>query len=102
MYLFTDPELISVTIAAARRGLEVRVLLDANRLPLELDLHGFPNKKTIHRLTNANIPIRVYCCEPGQEMHMKVALFDEDKVILGSTNWTRGSFTVNSENCFFI
>lgn len=102
MYLFTDPELTSAIIAAAKRGLEVRVLLDANRLPLEFDLHGFPNKKTIHKLIKANIPVRIYRCEPGQEMHTKVALFDEDKVIVGSTNWTRGSFTANSESSFFI
>jgi phosphatidylserine/phosphatidylglycerophosphate/cardiolipin synthase-like enzyme len=101
MYLFIDSELVSAIIEAAGKGLEVRVLLDGNPLPLDLDLHGFPNKRIIQRLMKANVPVRVFCCEPGQEMHMKVALLDDDKIVVGSTNWTKGSFTSNSESCFF-
>ena len=35
-------------------------------------------------------------------MHMKLALFDDDSVVVGSTNWTTGSFSSNSESCFHI
>jgi cardiolipin synthase A/B len=102
MFLFTDEDLVGAVIAASRRGVDVRVLLDANRLALELDLHGFPNKVTIQKLMRAAVPVRVFVAEPGQEMHMKVALFDDHRAVVGSTNWTTGSFRFNSEGCLAI
>ncbi|NOY77552.1 MAG: DUF1669 domain-containing protein, partial [Calditrichaeota bacterium] len=102
MYLLSDPALITGLIGAFKRGIDVRVLLDANRLPLEFDLGGFPNKAAIQKLLRENIPVRLYRCAPGQEMHMKVALFDDDEVVVGSTNWTYASFAANSESCFFM
>jgi phosphatidylserine/phosphatidylglycerophosphate/cardiolipin synthase-like enzyme len=102
MYLFIDPDLCAAVIEAHKRGIDVRVLLDAKPLPLDLDFHGFPNKRVIHRLLQAGVPTRVYRSNPGQEMHMKLALFDDDSVVVGSTNWTTGSFTSNSESCFHV
>ena len=102
MYLLSEPRILADLMAAHRRGIDVRVLLDANRLPLELDLKGFPNKRAIGKLLKAGLPVRVYRCLPGQEMHLKMALFDDDRALIGSTNWTVASFTANSESCFFI
>ncbi len=102
MYLLSDQDLINELISTYNRGIEIRILLDANRLPLEFDLAGFPNKAAIHKLLKAKIPVKIYRCAPGQEMHMKLALFDNDEVMVGSTNWTFASFNANSESCFFI
>jgi phosphatidylserine/phosphatidylglycerophosphate/cardiolipin synthase-like enzyme/radical SAM superfamily enzyme YgiQ (UPF0313 family) len=102
MYLLSDSDLISALIDANRKGCKVQVILDANRLPLELNLHGFPNKRAAHLLLQAGIPVRIYQSLDGQEMHMKMALFDGHKIFLGSHNWTYGSFIFNSEGSFFI
>ncbi|NOX87800.1 MAG: radical SAM protein [Calditrichaeota bacterium] len=102
MYLFSDSRLIAEIINARKRRVEIKALLDANRLPLEFDLGGFPNKATVQKLLSAKIPVRIFRCEAGQEMHAKLVLFDDDEIVVGSTNWTYASFTANSESCVFI
>ena len=102
MYLLSDNEILNALIVAKRRGIEIKVILDANRLPLELDLHGFPNKQAVEVLMKNGIPVKIFRSSRGSEMHLKMALFDDQKIFIGSCNWTYGSFTFNSEGSFFI
>jgi phosphatidylserine/phosphatidylglycerophosphate/cardiolipin synthase-like enzyme len=102
MYLLSDNEILNALIVAKRRGIEIKVILDANRLPLELDLHGFPNKRAVEVLIKNGIPLKIFRSPWGSEMHLKMALFDDQKIFIGSCNWTYGSFTFNSEGSFFI
>jgi phosphatidylserine/phosphatidylglycerophosphate/cardiolipin synthase-like enzyme len=96
-------DVLDEVIAAHRRGLDVRVLLDP-LLPREylpralgplrrLPPGGVMNAGAVRKLTEAGVRVHLY--RPADDfwlLHMKLALFDDRSAIVGSTNWTRGGF----------
>jgi cardiolipin synthase len=96
-------DLLDEVVAAKERGVEVRILLDPQDmreyLPRPLQLLGsrFPkgvlNALALKKLLEAGVNVRLY--EVGKTfalLHLKMALFDSRRAIVGSTNWTRGGF----------
>ena len=85
-------DLADALIACHKRGLSVRVLLDP--------LVSYPwlpaaplNAGAVDALVRANVPIHFY--RLGRDvlrLHLKMALFDGERAIAGSTNWTRAGF----------
>ena len=51
------------------------------------------NKKLIKELEEDNVKIII----PKDKMHMKVAIFDNKFLLMGSMNWTKESFKENHE-----
>jgi len=96
-------DLLDELIAAERRGVDVRILLDPlsveEYLPAWLGalrgrtpLSGILNASAVEKLLRcAGVALRLY--RVGSDfclMHLKMALFDGRSAIVGSTNWTRG------------
>lgn len=77
---------------AHRRGVEVRVLLDANSDAFGLKKGGIPNRQAAMELNNAGITVR-WCHTVGEQCHTKLlARRDQSgraQLLLGSANFTR-------------
>ena len=87
VYTLTDPEVIVRLVAAHRRGVTVRVLLDPNQA---YNLHGYAV------LRAGGVEVRWYPVPPGTLLHAKIGLFD-GQLVLGSANWTLSGLGVNHE-----
>ncbi|MBO9539524.1 phosphatidylserine/phosphatidylglycerophosphate/cardiolipin synthase family protein [bacterium] len=97
---FSDLEVVDGLIAAHRRGLDVRVLVDRHNtnekyVPLAhyVNIYGMPNLSPVSRLVQAKVPVKWF--DPVQrdsELHMKMTVLDGNKAMLGSTNYTYQAF----------
>ena len=82
---------------ARKRGVDVEVLLDQNRL-----FSGDPSSEFEAKNRHAyeylrSNGVRAGFDGPASYSHSKLIVIDESVVILGSTNWSRESFTRNAE-----
>ncbi|WP_336703146.1 phospholipase D family protein [Pantoea dispersa] len=93
-YSFTSPEVVRALVAARRRGVDVRVVVDdkGNR--------SKASQAALNVLANAGIPLRTN----GQYkiMHDKVIVTDGQNVETGSFNYTRSAAESNSENALVV
>lgn len=92
-YSFTSPDVVKSLVAAKRRGVDVRVVVDdrGNR--------SRASQSAMNVVVNAGIPLRTN----GQYkiMHDKVIITDGQNVQLGSYNYTRAAES-NSENALVV
>lgn len=92
-YSFTSPDVVKSLVAARRRGVDVRVVVDdrGNR--------SRASQSAMNVVVNAGIPLRTN----GQYkiMHDKVIITDGQNVQLGSYNYTRAAES-NSENALVV
>lgn len=93
-YSFTSPEVVKSLVAAKRRGVDVRVVVDdkGNR--------SQASRAAMNVVISAGIPLRTN----GQYkiMHDKVIITDGQNVELGSFNYTRSAANANSENALVV
>lgn len=93
-YSFTSPDVVKSLVAARRRGVDVRVVVDdrGNR--------SRASHSAMNVVVNAGIPLRTN----GQYkiMHDKVIITDGQNVQLGSYNYTRSAAESNSENALVV
>lgn len=87
VYTLTDAEVVSRLVAAHRRGVDVRVILDPNQA---YNLHA----RDV--LVAAGVPVRWYPVPQGALLHAKIGMFDR-LLVLGSANWTLSGLGVNHE-----
>lgn len=93
-YAFTSPDVALALIAAHRRGIDVRVVVDAEA-----------NKKAagqaaLNLLTGAGIAVRTISDYPA--MHDKVVVIDGRSTQTGSFNYSRAAAKANSENVMVL
>lgn len=93
-YSFTSPEVVKGLIAAKRRGVDVKVVLD------ERGNHSKSSVAAISLLVNAGIPVRLDSHYKIQ--HDKVIVTDGRNVETGSFNYTRSADRSNSENALLL
>ncbi|MFI5294341.1 MAG: phospholipase D family protein [Thermodesulfovibrionales bacterium] len=86
-YSFTSKEIAGALVQAARKGLDVRVVVDKSQL-------GEKYTAAIY-LANQNVPVRVDSMYAIQ--HQKVITVDSRSVELGSFNFTASARDRNSE-----
>jgi len=92
VFYLTNKWVTAELIAAARRGVAVRVIVDAT---------SAGNGYTKHELLRvAGVPVKVE--NWGGKMHMKAAVIDGEFLIVGSMNWTRAGEDTNDENTLLI
>lgn len=92
VFFLTHKHIVADLIDAYRRGVRVRVILDAT---------GAKNGYTKHELLRAaGIAVKVE--HWGGKMHMKSAVVDGETVITGSMNWTSSGDTKNDENTIIV
>jgi len=88
VFTITDDRITSAILRAQRRGIDVRIITDAEKV---VDLGS-----DIPQLQDAGIAVRVDRSE--HHMHHKFAIFDDARLLTGSYNWTRGAAEHNMEN----
>jgi phosphatidylserine/phosphatidylglycerophosphate/cardiolipin synthase-like enzyme len=92
VFYLTDKRVTSELIAAHRRGVDIRIIIDGTAAQ-----NGY-SKHEVLRL--AGIPVKVETW--GGKMHMKSVSIDHERVILGSMNWTGAGSNTNDENTLLI
>ena len=92
VFFLTNKAITKDLLDAHRRGVEIRVILDAT---------AAKNGYTKHELLReVGIPVKVEVW--GGKMHMKSAAIDGEYVIAGSMNWTSAGEWDNDENTLII
>ena len=91
-YSFTDAPIAKAILAASKRGVEVKVVVDKSQKTERYSI--------VNTLKNANIP--VYVDEKPAIAHNKVMLFDTNMVFTGSFNFTTSAQNRNVENGLLI
>ena len=87
MFVFSDPALLKATIAAKRRGVKVRVMLNAQRRTGERD-----NETTRKALRRAGIDVKD--ASPSFDLtHEKSMVVDDRSAFVKSLNWTTKNLT---------
>lgn len=89
-YSFTAPDIMKALIAAKRRGVDVKIVVDENGNT------GRASRAAMNLVTNAGIPLRVNSNYKIQ--HDKVIIVDGRHVETGSFNYTASAEKYNSEN----
>lgn len=88
VFTISDDRITQAILQARRRGVDVRILTDNEKL--------FDKGSDIRQLAAAGIPVRVD--ESANHMHHKFAIFDNRILLTGSYNWTRSAALYNHEN----
>lgn len=101
MFTMDDDREIAALKAAKARGVNVRVILNnSSDKQGELTPLGNPffNIEAVRALQSVGIPVKWFRNPPGtDEMHAKVAIFDRELALGGSTNWVHSSNIDNHE-----
>jgi phosphatidylserine/phosphatidylglycerophosphate/cardiolipin synthase-like enzyme len=74
--------LVDLLIGAARRGVDVTVILDKTS-----GFEAVDNDNSARRLLAGGVKVKSE--DPENQTHAKFLILDDDAVIVGSTNWTR-------------
>ena len=92
IFFLTHNSLSKELVKAQKRGVDVRIILDAT---------GASNGYSKHKyLREHGIKLKVE--NWGGKMHMKSAVIDRKHIIVGSMNWTKAGDTKNDENTIII
>ena len=93
MFVLSDRLVLDALVAAAHRGVHVRVLLDPSQPQ---------NAASMAVLASAGALVRLYAQAGDELLHAKLAIFDDATVLFGSCNWSRSGFTRNHELDLFV
>ena len=85
MYNFSYKKFAKALKEAKKRGVEVTIIFDKKKIEEKESLYSYFKKHKIN------------CVIVDEKMHLKVALFDNKTMLLGSTNFTKKSFSDNYE-----
>lgn len=84
--------LLDELVQAKERGIDIKVLLDSSSYDNNLNVSNFAFAETLKKY---NIPVRFD--DPDTTTHCKFGIFDGEKVLIGSTNWTYSALEKNNE-----
>ena len=91
-FYLSHREIVAALLDAHKRGVQVRVLLDANNEAFGHKKSGIPNRQVALELHKAGIPVR-WCNTFGEQCHSKLLtlrpLAGSTQLLLGSANFTR-------------
>jgi len=88
VFTITDDRLSSALLDAHHRGIAFRVITDNDK--------AFDEGSDVDRIRRAGVPLRVD--RTRFHMHHKFAVIDDQWLLSGSYNWTRGASRDNEEN----
>lgn len=88
MFLITNKDIVNELIAAKKRGVDVKLIIEANHAKQQYTMHNLLRKE--------HIPVKVE--NWAGKMHAKTAVIDDNTIISGSANWTNSAFKYNDEN----
>lgn len=91
-FYLSHREIVAALLDAHDRGVQLRVLLDANNEAFGHQKSGIPNRQVALELHIAGIPVR-WCNTFGEQCHSKLLMFrpltGPTELLLGSANFTR-------------
>lgn len=92
-FAIADKEVLASLCEAAKRGVDVRVMLDPNK-PIV-----YQNRKSAQILEAAGVKVKWLdaSVEKEEKLHSKFAVVDDDATILGSANFTYAGLSINHE-----
>ena len=102
MYNFTNKKIAKRLKSAAKRGVKIEIIFDEKSAKKDKKrsmlyyLAKFKNI-TVYKLKGKISKNRKY----HGIMHQKVALFDHNRIIFGSANWSKSAFGKNYELVYF-
>ncbi len=85
MYNFSYKDFAKDLIKASKNGVKITVLFDDKKTKKDDEVLDLLKENGIKTIINKD----------KNKMHLKVALIDSSKAIIGSTNWTKESFEEN-------
>ena len=88
MFLITNKKIVQSLINAHKRGVKIKLIIDAH--------HALQPYSKHEQLRKAGIKVKVENW-PGK-MHAKTVIIDDKTIISGSANWTHSAFNFNDEN----
>jgi len=92
IFYLSHRDIMEALINASRRGVDIRVLLDANRDAFGREKGGVPNRQAAMELNNNGVAVR-WCNTHGEQCHSKLLLRQDTdgraRILLGSANFTR-------------
>lgn len=89
VYSINNLNIVDSLIKAKDKGVKIRILTDR--------LQAFGKSSKVKLLHDAGFDIKVHSV--NRIMHHKFAIFDNEKAIEGSFNWTHSASTKNAEDC---
>ncbi|MCT2529786.1 phospholipase D-like domain-containing protein [SAR92 clade bacterium H921] len=92
IFFLTHKNIAIELVEEHKRGVKVRIIIDATGATNEYSKHQFLREK--------GIPVKIE--NWGGKMHMKSALVDGKHLITGSMNWTSAGESKNDENTLVI
>lgn len=104
-FYLAERQVVDALLAAARRGVTIRLLLDPNRDAFGFEKSGIPNRPVGNELLKKGrgaIALRWYRTH-GEQFHSKLAIVRSDQrhwIMLGSANLTRrniGDFNLEAD-----
>lgn len=108
MFYLSHRGIIKELIAAAERGVEIKLVLDPNKDAFGMKKNGIPNRQVAHEIqkkTGMSDIIRWYDTH-GEQFHTKMIIIrkeDQSIIIGGSANFTRRNIDqLNLESNIFI
>ena len=90
MFYLSEREIVKGLIAAKKRGVNVKVLLDPNKDAFGREKNGIPNRQVASELNEAGVQVR-WCNTQGEQCHSKMIIksnAQRSEMILGSANFT--------------
>lgn len=88
VFTISDDRITSEILFCKDRGVDVRIITD--------DEKAYDRGSDIHMISEAGIEVRVD--DSPSHMHHKFAIFDNERLLTGSYNWTRSAAEKNQEN----
>lgn len=89
MYNFSYKKFSKALLKAQKRGVDIKVYFDESKVK--------DNDKIYKKLRNKGILCKIL----DKKNHLKIALFDKEKLLFGSINWTKESFVNNYEILYY-
>jgi hypothetical protein len=97
MFRITNADITNATIAAFKRGIPVRMIVDASE-------YSNPNRVwvryNVDRLFAAGVPLKI-TRHGGQNHEKSLLLYGQGLTVWGSSNWSAGSFNYGQEHNYF-
>lgn len=92
MFYLSHRDIVEALADAAKRGVALRLLLDANNEAFGHQKSGIPNRQVAMELVRADIPVR-WCNTLSEQCHSKLLMLAKangtTELLLGSANFTR-------------
>jgi cardiolipin synthase len=96
---YPTDDVIAEIVAAGGRGLDVKVILDRDAEGSEIGA-TVVNQEAFDYLQGAGIPVRWDTVE--RVTHTKLLVVDDRHVVIGSHNWTAGSFFAYDDTSIYV